>query len=135
MQELSSALKEQYVVNKFTEYRYHQMMVLSIQGELEYINKELSIGILCNAELTSWKRELLVKESDLLCELNYHKKEIELVNLWMINLNDNQQNIMKTYAIENGCKNGTKCGIETNNTESNVYKTTKRVIKKIAKNI
>lgn len=135
MQKMSLALKERYVLNKFTEYLYHQMMYETIQYELIEIDIELSGNKLCNSELTSWKKELLSKETELLCEQNYHKKELDLVNLWLSELNENQRNILIAYAINNGCKNGTKCGVETNNTESNIYKTTKRVVTKLAKKI
>ena len=123
-------LKERYVLNKFTEYPYHQWMLEEIQKELTEINRELSENQY--TDVTPWKKELIYRETELIKELNIHIQQMNQVEQWLEQLGENQQNIMRIYAMEYGCKNGCYCARATNNTESNVYKTAKRVIHKIA---
>ena len=123
MGKAETELKERYVLNKFTEYPYHQWMLKEIQKELTEINRELSENQY--TDVTPWKKELIK-------ELNIHIQQMNQVEQWLKQLGENQQNIMRIYAIEHGCKNGCYCARATNNTESNVYKTAKRVIRKIA---
>ena len=129
MGKAETELKERYVLNKFTEYPYHQWMLEEIQKELTEINRELSENQY--TDVTPWKKELIYRETELIKELNIHI-QLNQVEQWLKQLGENQQNIMRIYAIEHGCKNGCYCARATNNTESNVYKTAKRVIRKIA---
>ncbi len=130
MGKAETELKERYVLNKFTEYPYHQWMLKEIQKELTEINRELSENQY--TDVTPWKKELIYRETELIKELNIHIQQMNQVEQWLKQLGENQQNIMRIYALEHGCKNGCYCARATNNTESNVYKTAKRVIRKIA---
>lgn len=47
-------------------------------------------------------------------------------------MSENHRNIMISYAINNQCKNTTKCARETGNSESNICKSAKREISRIA---
>ena len=105
-------------------------MLEEIQKELTEINRELSENQY--TDVTPWKKELIYRETELIKELNIHIQQMNQVEQWLKQLGENQQNIMRIYAIEHGCKNGCYCARATNNTESNVYKTAKRVIRKIA---
>lgn len=133
MQEKTQEIKERYVLNKFTEYPYHELRMKQIQEDLASVSRELSYENGC--QLSPWKQELLYKEEALIQELKEHVKQIMLVDSWLKELNENHRNIMRTYAIAQGCKEGCRCARLTNNTESNVYKTTKRVIQKIARKL
>ncbi|MFQ6814585.1 MAG: hypothetical protein ACLRS2_19800 [[Clostridium] innocuum] len=67
-------LKEQYVLNKFTEYPYHQWMLEEIQRELTEINRELSEKQY--TDVTPWKKELIYRETELVKELNIHIQQM-----------------------------------------------------------
>ena len=64
MGKAETELKERYVLNKFTEYPYHQWMLKEIQKELTEINRELSENQY--TDVTPWKKELIYRETELI---------------------------------------------------------------------
>lgn len=96
MGKAETELKERYVLNKFTEYPYHQWMLEEIQKELTEINRELSENQY--TDVTPWKKELIYRETELIKELNIHIQQMNQVEQWLKQLGENQQNIMRIYA-------------------------------------
>lgn len=129
----SIALKEQYVWNSFTAYRYHCAKVRVLQEELNEIAKSLSFQ---QGKLTPFTYEAFEQEHILMQEMYIHIHSIKQVDTWLEQItNANHKEIIVAYLMEHRCKDVTLVAQQTFNSEANVSKVSKNIIKKIASSL
>ena len=140
------SIKENHVLNCFTDYLYHKHVSDEIQKELEYISAELSEGSASagiikvskdsKGSVSPWQNELFARESELIKEQNKHEEAIELVNGWLANIkNNNHREIIIEYLINNICENADAVAEHCFTTSGNVCKVAQRHITNIARKI
>lgn len=139
------SIKENHVLNCFTDYLYHKHASDQIQEELTWIASELSSGSTSNGIIkvskdkgscTPWENELLARESDLIKEQNKHEEAMEVVDQWLANIkNEDHKAIVIGYLINNRCENADAVAKTCCTSSSNVYKATSRIVKNIARRI
>lgn len=140
------SIKENHVLNCFTDYLYHKHVSDEIQKELEYISSELSTGSSCasiikvskdsKGNVSPWQNELIAREHELIREQDKHEAELEVVNGWLDNIkNTDHRDIIIEYLVNNRGKNAEAVADMCCTTSSNVCKVAKRVANNIARRI
>ncbi len=142
------SIKENHVLNCFTDYLYHKHASDQIQEELTWIASELSSGSTSNSIIkvskdkgcctpcTPWENELLAREYELIKEQNKHVEAMEVVDQWLANIkNADHKNIIVEYLINNQCENTDDVADKCCTSKGNVCKVAKRMITLIARKI
>ena len=139
------SIKENHVLNCFTDYLYHKHASDQIQDELTWIASELSSGSTSNGIIkvskdkgscTPWENELLARESDLIKEQNKHEEAMEVVDQWLANIkNEDHKAIVIDYLINNRCENAEVVADICCTTPSNVCRVSKRIVRNLARRI
>ena len=139
------SIKENHVLNCFTDYLYHKHASDQIQEELTWIASELSSGSTSNSIIkvskdkgscTPWENELLAREYELIKEQNKHEEAMEVVDQWLANIkNENHRKIIIEYLINNFGDNTEEVGEGCCTSQSNVCKVSKRIITNIARRL
>lgn len=139
------SIKENHVLNCFTDYLYHKHASDQIQEELTWIASELSSGSTSNGIIkvskdkgscTPWENELLAREYELIQEQNKHEEAMEVVDQWVANIkNEDHKAIVIDYLINNRCANADAVAERCFTTKGNVCKVAQRHITNIARRI
>lgn len=137
-------VSEQFVLNCFTSYRFHQERIKWLQEQLDKIAEELntgsikgvnfqSLGSSTGVKMSPWQLELITRESMLVKEQDKHMYEVERVDGWLESISDGRQkDVIIEYIINNRCHMAKKVGLDLGYSESAVKHISKKIIQKIA---
>lgn len=139
------SIKENHVLNCFTDYLYHKHASDQIQEELTWIASELSSGSTSNGIIkvskdkgscTPWENELLAREYELIQEQNKHEEAMEVVDQWLANIkNEDHRKIVVEYLINNLGENTDDVAEKCCTSKGNVSNVANRIIRNIARRI